>query len=214
MGQDPERQAKATFRVCQVIPLALIPACLAQAFLSEPLLDWMYPNKWKFANELIMILSLGLAVYPVSMVAEALMHAQSRFREYYRFMFLSIAIFVCFVAIGALYSGLIGAAFGVSIHYFLISPIIVVIALRGYYSWHSTMAEIYLKPVVIGISVFAFCIGLRHYMVIAGSPNFNSSIVVGLLAPLLFVVTAYTLLPSRIHGLIDVLRGKMVGQAA
>ncbi len=214
MGQDAERQAKATFRVCQVIPLALIPACLAQAFLSEPLLDWMYPNKWKFASELIMILSLGLAVYPVSMVAEALMHAQSRFREYYRFMLLSIAIFVCFVAIGALYSGLIGAAFGVSIHYFLISPIIVAIALRGYYSWHSTMKEIYLKPVIIGISVFAFCIGLRHYMVIAGSPNFNSSIVVGLLAPLLFVVTAYTLLPSRIHGLIDVLRGKMVGQAA
>ncbi len=212
MGSDHQRQASAAFRICQVVPMVLIPACLAQAFLSEPLLDWMYPSKWKFASELILILSIGLAIYPISMVVEALMHAQHRFREYYLYMVCSTILFVACVTVGTLLFGLIGAASGVSTHYLLVTPAFTAIALSRYFPWRTTILEIYLKPMVIGLSVLLVSLSFRHYLIHSGLSNFNSSIAVGLFSPLLFLLIAYSMLGSRFHGLFDVLRGRVASQ--
>lgn len=115
LQHDPQRQAKAYFRVARLLAVISVPACLLQSLLAGPLVRAVFSAKWIPSIPLIQILSIAMAVRMISASAHSIIKAQNRLRAYALFAAVYAAGFIAIVCFTTSMGGATGTAWGVMI---------------------------------------------------------------------------------------------------
>ncbi len=123
LRNDPVRQREAAVNASRILAFAVMPYSFLQAAVAQPLLTFVFGEKWQAAIPLVEILSIGLAFDAVSWVAGALLQARGEFRRSLLYSAAFFPLFIAMVAAGAFWWSGIGVAGAVTIFYALFAPI-------------------------------------------------------------------------------------------
>lgn len=149
LRDDPVRQREAALSASRVLAFAVMPYSFLQAAVAEPLLTFVFGEKWQAAIPLVQILSIGLAFDAVSWVAGALLQARGEFRRSLLYSVYFFPLFFAMVAAGASWGSGIGVACAVTLFYGMFAPV------YSYWIFHRIgislreIVSIYLAPVTL-----------------------------------------------------------------
>ena len=148
MKHEPERQMTAFFRACRLLALLCIPFCFTQAFLADPLVRLLFPEKWYGAIPFLQILGVGMAFRAVGGPGGSMMQSQGRFRSVFKLTLAYSTVFMVSVFMAAYFGGAIFVAVTASIVFTLIGPInLYVAALPLQKNWRA-IGSVYSVPVI------------------------------------------------------------------
>src|SRR5262249_50567491 len=120
---DPGRQLDAALLVSQMLSAIAMPACFLQAALAGPALALFFGTRWREAEPLIQLLSIGLAFDASAWAAGALLGARGEFKRGFCYALFSAPLFFVLVTLGAVARGAFGVAAGVAGFYILVQPV-------------------------------------------------------------------------------------------
>lgn len=149
LRDDPVRQRVAALNASRILAFAVMPYSFIQAAVAQPLLTFVFGEKWQAAIPLVQILSIGLAFDAVSWVAGALLQARGEFRRSLVYSAYFFPVFFAMVAAGAYWGAGVGVASAVTIFYGMFAPI------YSYWIFHRIgislreVLSIYVAPVTL-----------------------------------------------------------------
>ena len=146
LKNEPSRQATAFLRSSNLLALACVPFCVAQAALAEPLMDLVFPERWRDAAPILQILSLGMAFRSVGSPGGSMMKSQGRFGTIFLVTVIYSVIFIACVLTASAYGGAHAVALAASVCFAFVGPINLYVALpKSYRKWGSIL-KIYAGP--------------------------------------------------------------------
>jgi len=148
-----QRQTQAYLRACRLLAVVVIPLCLLQAALAEPGVRAVFSDKWYPAIPVLQVLSCGMLLQAVSMSSLSLLQAQGRFTTSLKLTIASAALFLPLAPIGAWWWQGVGVATTLAIHYAIIGPISIYVAIRSGGGRWTDVWKIFAAP--IGAAVLA-----------------------------------------------------------
>jgi O-antigen/teichoic acid export membrane protein len=80
LDSEPARLASAVRRASIVVMTLIAPVCFLQAILAEPVIQWIFPDRWSGAATVMECLSVGLLTNAIGALGLALISARGRFR--------------------------------------------------------------------------------------------------------------------------------------
>lgn len=161
---EPARQRRTAFEAARLLAFVVMPLCMLQAALAEPVLRLLFGAKWEGAIPLAQILSLGLPFDAVAWVAGSLLSARGEFRRLLIFAAALAPAFLVMVSAGGLLGGAVGTAAAVSL-YFALGPALMVMAVfRPEQSRAATVVGLYLVPGAVGAAAVAAGLGVAKLL--------------------------------------------------
>ncbi len=151
LADDPARQTAAALRAARLTALIAVPLCLLQAAGAQPAVELIFPDKWLPAVLCLQILSVNMAIRFGEYMAQALLHAQGRWRDAF---FLQLAFGPAFL-IGMVFAARFGAQNAVAIAVFIVTTPYALIAHylavrhQGHAGWRD-LAGVYGPPLLAG----------------------------------------------------------------
>ncbi len=143
---EPRRLLTAFLRASKAMALVVIPACLLQVALADPLIRAVFKPRWFEAIVLVQILSAGWVFLAISPSATSLLKARGQFATYLRFYGFYASLFLAMVYIGARQGAAVGTATAVSLCAVIAGPASVYVASRRIGGRWRDVAEIFLPP--------------------------------------------------------------------
>jgi O-antigen/teichoic acid export membrane protein len=203
LALDPERQVRAALRAMRLLALMVVPFCILQILLTEPVFRLLFPPRWLDAVLPCQILTLGLMFNAVIWPANSLIMAQGRYREWLQIASVG-TIGLVLLLVGAVWirNSIVSIAVAVSVWHFLNSPYLHWAATRRYAPASSYVNEIF-RPIVAGVVAAIPCILVQKVLPETGVGD-AIAVAVGMLiftGP--YVLLIYLLAPAALRDLND-----------
>ena len=189
LALDPQRQVRAALRAMRLLALVVVPFCILQILLTQPVFRLLFPPRWLNAVLPCQILTLGLMFNAVIWPANSLIMAQGRYREWLLVAAIGTIGLVLLLG-GAVWirPDIVSIALAVSTWHFFNSPFLHWAATRRYASANSYFNESY-RPFVAGFVAAAPCVLVQESL-----PKNPVGDVVAIAASGLIFAAAYLLL--------------------
>lgn len=189
LQDEPERQTESFIRATRLLALIVIPACLLQAAIADPLIRMIFPAKWYPAIPVMQILCVGMAFRAAGSPGWAMMRSQGRFRTMFVLSCIYTAAYLFLVTAGAVLGGIVSVAIAESIYFVLMSPVHLYAAIvPGGKSWKPIL-QIYLPPLVGSIAAllpgWAIAYTIPH---VAGQHLIRFGVALAIGGPLYFLI--------------------------
>jgi PST family polysaccharide transporter len=120
---EPRRVRSGFTRTVSVVSIVIVPVCMLQAAIADPLIRSLFAAKWIPAIPIIQLLSISMALHCVAEPCVALLQAQGRFAEMFRNYLIWTIGFLPIVAIAAKRGDGTAVAAAVALYYLVGSPI-------------------------------------------------------------------------------------------
>lgn len=175
--REPERQVRGFLNGLRLLALGIVPVCLLQAALADPVVRIMFAERWYPAIPVLQILSVAMAFHAVGGdTGVTLLRAQGRFGLLAGVLFFRALIFLVLMGVGAVMGGIVGAAFGVLAFMATVGALGFTAAVRpGGGDWTSYW-RIILPPFAIGIVAVGGAVAVARFLV-TDSPLVESAVI-------------------------------------
>ena len=80
LNQDPKRQYQAFEKTSRILFAVIIPICMLQLLLAEPIVKLLFPDRWLPAVPVVQWLSVGMAAQPMAVLMMSVLKARGHFR--------------------------------------------------------------------------------------------------------------------------------------
>jgi O-antigen/teichoic acid export membrane protein len=151
LHDEPQRQAAAFLRASRVLACVMIPACLVQAALSDPVVRIVFQPKWEPAIPLLVVLSIAMALKGTGWPAAALFQAQNRFAARLRLAVVSVVLFVSMAWFLAWWRGPLGLVLAVLVHAMMVEPLTLLFAIRHGGKTSRDLVRAFGAPLLMGV---------------------------------------------------------------
>lgn len=152
LRDQPQRQTEAFLRGAQVLAYIVIPICLLQAALAEPVVTLVFDAKWRPAIPILQVLSVGMALRAAGWSSGALMQAQGRFKTRLILTASNSVGFVLLVLAGTWWRPGLGTAVGAAAFFTLVGPLNFTVAIRQNRGSLRLLGEQFAVPLGLGLT--------------------------------------------------------------
>lgn len=163
LQDDPKRQATALMRAMHVLAMLVIPTCVLQAAVADPLVRLIFPDKWVGAIPVLQVLSLGMALRFFGIATNALFQAQGRFRDQFVTTLCAMVFFLAVVTpVIFITRDIVATAIAVSVCLGITEPLSLCIALRPTGRGIRDVLGVTLPPLLIAVIACGAGLWLVH----------------------------------------------------
>lgn len=197
LAHDPARQGDAMVRAMRVLGMLIIPTCVLQAAVAEPVVQLIFPAKWAGSIAVLQALSLSMSLRFYGVAVAAMFHAQGRFRGYFRWTFVMAALFIVAVApVVFLTRDIVYTAIAVAVWGAVVEPWGLYFALRRSGLGWSAVFSTFVYPLLLSIGGCGLgMLVARHAPLPAGAAGLVVQIViVSAIAGLVYAIGARMLM--------------------
>ncbi len=155
---QPDRLLGVAKKTCTTILLLIAPVCMIQMILAEPLVKWVYGDKWIDAIPIIQGCSLAFIFFSLTILGKALMQSRGQFAHQVKRNVIGLVAMVTLILILSYTLGSNGPAIGLLTHMAVIGPVWVYLALADLGITPMSMITMVLRPLacsLAGITTFA-----------------------------------------------------------
>ncbi len=150
LQNEPVRLREAFNRASRMVALLAMPLCLLQAAVAFPVCRLMFPARWEPAIPLLVVLSIGMAVYSPTVTIQAMLQAQGKYRRLFYILLISAATFLAAVLVGAWlgadHNPGLWVAVAATVHTILCWPVNLYLTIRPVGGTWGHVSEILVKP--------------------------------------------------------------------
>ena len=100
LNSEPERQSLAVSKAIQTLTLILAPVCLLQVLLAEPVIAFVFHDRWLPSVPVVQFTSLGLVTQPLNLLAATVLMAHGKFRRLAGATLLMVVVLLVAAALG------------------------------------------------------------------------------------------------------------------
>lgn len=184
---DEQRQIRVTMTAARLLSYVVMPACLLQAAVADPLLRLLFGSKWLGAIPVIQVLSVGLAFDAITWVTGTFLSAKRQYMRGLLYYGGFAPLFFVFVYFGASFWQAPGAAIGVTAFYMVMGPAMSVMVMRQYGVAVRDVAALFWKPIAMAVSAVGAAAALSRIGWIGERPLARFA-ELSLVSPLLYLI--------------------------
>lgn len=81
LNSEIDRQSAAATKAIQTLTLIIMPVCLLQVLLAEPIIAFVFNDRWLPSVPVVQFISIALMTQPLNLLAAALLTARGKFRR-------------------------------------------------------------------------------------------------------------------------------------
>jgi O-antigen/teichoic acid export membrane protein len=198
---EPEKQIRATLRAMRLLAMVIVPFCLLQILMAEPIFRLVFPPRWLDAVLPCQLLTLGLMFNATSWPSNSLMLAQGRFHEQFWITVIGMLGFLFILScVMWLHPSIVSVAAGVAVWHCINSPYLHWAATRRYTTWGSYLAET-CRPLLAGAVAAVACVILHKNLPETVGGNLIALIAGGLLFAAVYFALIFLLARDTLHDL-------------
>ena len=193
---EHRRLVNGFMRTVTMVSIVLMPLCMLQAAIADPLIRLLFAAKWIPAIPIIQFLSISMALHSVAEPCVALLQAQGRFAEMFRNYLIWTIGFLPIVAVAAKLGDGTTVAAAVAAYYCVGSPIFFWAVTRKLGVGSGDVLRVYVPPALASIlaaAVGSGCGAIVHTSLIAEiilvsvSFGLTYTVLISVLAPVQWV---------------------------
>jgi O-antigen/teichoic acid export membrane protein len=130
LAHSGERQAMGFLRTIRVLGAVVVPVCLCQAVVAQPLFAAVFPERWQPAAAIFAVLSMCEALFFAAAPTMAMLKAQGRFRLFLIWQGVHFIVLVAILPMVASVWGALGVAVANMLLWAVSLPMVVALAVR------------------------------------------------------------------------------------
>jgi PST family polysaccharide transporter len=101
LNAESERQAIAATKAIQTLTVIVTPVCLLQVLLAEPVIRFIFHDRWLPSVSVVQFISVGMATQPLNLLAGSLLIARGKFRRLAGATAVMVAVLLAAAALGS-----------------------------------------------------------------------------------------------------------------
>jgi O-antigen/teichoic acid export membrane protein len=150
-----ERQVAGFLRTLRVLSAVIVPVCLTQAVLAEPLFRVVFPERWLPSAPVFAMLCLSEALFFAAAPTMALLRAQGRFSAFLAWQGIHLLVSVVLLPIAAWKAGALGVAMTTTGLWAVSLPLAVMLAVRPGGVGPRTALTVFFTPWITCVPIVA-----------------------------------------------------------
>lgn len=205
LQQDPRTQMKRFLRATELLAIVGVPACLAQAAVSRPVVMLLFDAKWHAAIPLLQLLSIGMAFRMIGSPGGSLLMAQGRFRALLVLCLSYAAVFAAAVATGGTLHGALGVAVAAAVFFTIQGPVNLLVAIAPNGGTLRDIWKVYAVPLAAGVVSVGVAATIMDRLTTTSTPTalIVQIVGIGLVSALVYVVMIRLMAPAHLRELIE-----------
>jgi O-antigen/teichoic acid export membrane protein len=160
LQDNPAHQVGTFLRATRIIALLSMPICLLQAVLADPLVRFLFPEKWYAAIVLLEILSVAMVFRSLSFIAGSLLQARGRFAARCAAAVGGAVVFTAIVYFMAVRLGALGVSIGVLVFHAAFALIMISMAIMPVSNLLGKLWQTVLSPFLLSLASVGTARGL------------------------------------------------------
>ena len=103
LNSETQRQSIAATKAIQTLTILVLPVCLLQVLLAEPVIQFVFHDRWLPSVPVVQCISIGMVTQPLNLLAASLLMARGKFRRLAGATAVMVMVLLTAAALGSLF---------------------------------------------------------------------------------------------------------------